>query len=189
MRCDRLILAAALLSISLNPFVFALADRLYEHYCELRRDDPAFDREAFGVAYAILGAQRATKILGIFARLSKRDGKHGYLNDIPLVLRYLLARLVVRPVETIAAIAQGVSAGNWTPSSAEVASMSAWAARYSRSLKCSDPFSHPAFVSVVRGASVGAGTSRSVHCATPSAFARPFTSSVLPRPGRPSSST
>lgn len=42
---------------------------------------------------------------------------------IMLVLRYLLARLVVRPVETIAAIAQGVSAGNWTPSSAEVASL------------------------------------------------------------------
>lgn len=68
---------------------FALADRLYEHYCDLRRDDPAFDREAFGTAYAILGAQRATKILGIFARLSKRDGKHGYLRHIPRVSRYL----------------------------------------------------------------------------------------------------
>lgn len=66
-----------------------LADRLYDHYCALRRDDPNFDRAEFAVAYAILGAQRATKILGIFARLSKRDGKHGYLRHIPRVSRYL----------------------------------------------------------------------------------------------------
>ena len=37
----------------------------------------------------MLGAQRATKILGIFARLSRRDGKHQYLRHIPRVSRYL----------------------------------------------------------------------------------------------------
>lgn len=37
-----------------------------------------------------MGAQRHLKVLGIFARLSIRDGKHGYLNDIPLVFKYLL---------------------------------------------------------------------------------------------------
>jgi aminoglycoside/choline kinase family phosphotransferase len=68
---------------------FDLADALYERYCALRKDDPHFDRAEFDVAYAILGAQRATKILGIFARLSKRDGKHGYLRHIPRVSRYL----------------------------------------------------------------------------------------------------
>lgn len=68
---------------------FAFADELYEHYCGLRKDDPDFERAEFDVAYAILGAQRATKILGIFARLSKRDGKHGYLRHIPRVSRYL----------------------------------------------------------------------------------------------------
>jgi len=68
---------------------FGLADALYAHYCALRKDDPGFDRAEFDVAYAILGAQRATKILGIFARLSKRDGKHGYLRHIPRVSRYL----------------------------------------------------------------------------------------------------
>jgi N-acetylmuramate 1-kinase len=62
---------------------------LFEHYCRLRAGDPAFDREQFTAAYAILGAQRATKILGIFARLSKRDGKHGYLRHLPRVSRYL----------------------------------------------------------------------------------------------------
>ncbi len=68
---------------------FAFADELYEHYCGLRAGDPGFDREAFDIAYCVLGAQRATKILGIFARLSKRDGKHGYLRHVPRVSRYL----------------------------------------------------------------------------------------------------
>ncbi|MCP5174629.1 MAG: phosphotransferase [Moraxellaceae bacterium] len=40
-----------------------------------------------------MGAQRHLKVVGIFARLSLRDGKHGYLNDIPLVFKYLLNEL------------------------------------------------------------------------------------------------
>ena len=36
-----------------------------------------------------MGAQRHIKVLGIFARLSHRDGKNGYLKDMPLVMRYL----------------------------------------------------------------------------------------------------
>jgi aminoglycoside/choline kinase family phosphotransferase len=36
-----------------------------------------------------MGAQRHIKVLGIFARLSHRDGKDGYLKDMPLVLHYL----------------------------------------------------------------------------------------------------
>lgn len=36
-----------------------------------------------------MGAQRHIKVLGIFARLSHRDGKDGYLKDMPLVLLYL----------------------------------------------------------------------------------------------------
>ena len=48
-----------------------------------------FDREDFLSAYAILGAQRNTKILGIFARLAERDGKRGYLAHIPRVSAYL----------------------------------------------------------------------------------------------------
>jgi aminoglycoside/choline kinase family phosphotransferase len=36
-----------------------------------------------------MGAQRHIKILGIFARLSHRDGKHGYVKDMPLVMHYL----------------------------------------------------------------------------------------------------
>lgn len=36
-----------------------------------------------------MGMQRHIKVLGIFARLYHRDGKDGYLKDMPLVLHYL----------------------------------------------------------------------------------------------------
>jgi N-acetylmuramate 1-kinase len=36
-----------------------------------------------------MGAQRHIKVLGIFARLCHRDGKDGYLKDMPLVMTYL----------------------------------------------------------------------------------------------------
>ena len=52
--------------------------------------DPGFDVAAFARAYAVMGAQRATKILGIFARLDRRDGKPQYLRHLPRIERYLL---------------------------------------------------------------------------------------------------
>ena len=36
-----------------------------------------------------MGVQRHLKVLGIFARLYHRDGKDGYLKDMPLVMHYL----------------------------------------------------------------------------------------------------
>ena len=36
-----------------------------------------------------MGVQRQIKVLGIFARLYHRDGKAGYVNDMPLVMKYL----------------------------------------------------------------------------------------------------
>lgn len=47
------------------------------------------DRQAFMDSYALLGAQRNCKIVGIFARLAKRDGKHGYLAYMPRVWGHL----------------------------------------------------------------------------------------------------
>jgi aminoglycoside/choline kinase family phosphotransferase len=47
------------------------------------------DRAAFRAQYEILGAQRNTKILGIFTRLWKRDGKPHYLPLQPRVWSYL----------------------------------------------------------------------------------------------------
>jgi len=48
------------------------------------------DFSEFFVDFELMGAQRHLKILGIFTRLSLRDGKHQYLNDIPLVEEYLI---------------------------------------------------------------------------------------------------
>ena len=45
------------------------------------------DRTAFARSYAVLGAQRNCKIVGIFTRLCVRDGKPGYLAHIPRVWR------------------------------------------------------------------------------------------------------
>ena len=58
----------------------ALESEFCDHYCAAcMRAEPGFDGPQFRFAYAALGAQRNTKILGIFARLAKRDGKPGYL--------------------------------------------------------------------------------------------------------------
>ncbi|OJZ19735.1 MAG: aminoglycoside phosphotransferase [Thiobacillus sp. 65-29] len=49
-------------------------------------------REDFGEFwrdFEWMGAQRHIKVLGIFARLYHRDGKDGYLQDMPRVMRYL----------------------------------------------------------------------------------------------------
>ncbi len=39
--------------------------------------------------YEWMGLQRHLKVLGIFARLYHRDGKDGYLKDMPLVFKYV----------------------------------------------------------------------------------------------------
>jgi tRNA threonylcarbamoyl adenosine modification protein YjeE len=59
---------------------------LFARYVRARRaDDPDFDPAAFAKLYATLAAQRATKILGIFARLDRRDGKPQYLRHLPRI--------------------------------------------------------------------------------------------------------
>lgn len=63
---------------------------LLTHYCRIRKyRDPHFQVVPFAETYAILAAQRATKILGIFARLDRRDGKPQYLRHIPRIWGYL----------------------------------------------------------------------------------------------------
>ena len=47
------------------------------------------DRHAFRAAYEVLGAQRNTKILGIFTRLNRRDGRTGYIERFPRIWNYL----------------------------------------------------------------------------------------------------
>ena len=47
------------------------------------------DFAAFHVDYEWMGLQRNLRILGVFARLSHRDGKHHYLDHMPRVLAYV----------------------------------------------------------------------------------------------------
>ncbi len=58
----------------------------------------AVDFAEFYQDFEWMGAQRHIKILGIFARLYHRDGKSGYLKDMPLVMDYLV-RVCERYIE------------------------------------------------------------------------------------------
>ena len=61
-----------------------------------------FDAAGFTQLYATLAAQRATKILGIFARLDRRDGKPQYLRHMPRIWSYLqrsLAHPALAPLQ------------------------------------------------------------------------------------------
>ena len=59
--------------------------------------DPSFDLETFVAHYSVMGAQRATKILGLFTRLDRRDGKPQYLKLLPRI-EQTLARNLDHPV-------------------------------------------------------------------------------------------
>jgi aminoglycoside/choline kinase family phosphotransferase len=75
-----------------------LEDAMIERYCAAAN---VADRDRFRAHYEILGAQRNTKILGIFTRLWKRDGKDHYLSLQPRVWNYLernLAHPALGPV-------------------------------------------------------------------------------------------
>jgi N-acetylmuramate 1-kinase len=76
----------------------ALELRLMTQYTRGRIEaDPAFDVNSLAAAYAAMGAQRATKILGLFARLDKRDGKPQYLVHLPRIER-ALAKSLAHPL-------------------------------------------------------------------------------------------
>ncbi len=71
--------------------------RLVALYARRRAQaDPSFDLETFVSHYAVMGAQRATKILGLFTRLDRRDGKPQYLKLLPHV-EETLARNLAHP--------------------------------------------------------------------------------------------
>jgi len=55
--------------------------------------DEAFDPAHFAELYAMMSAQRNTKLLGIFARLNRRDGKPQYLRHQPRIWTYLTRSL------------------------------------------------------------------------------------------------
>jgi tRNA threonylcarbamoyl adenosine modification protein YjeE len=59
--------------------------------------DHTFDPAGFAEIYAIMSAQRNTRLLGTFARLNQRDGKPQYLRHLPRIWTYL-TRSLAHPV-------------------------------------------------------------------------------------------
>ncbi|TIW19415.1 MAG: bifunctional tRNA (adenosine(37)-N6)-threonylcarbamoyltransferase complex ATPase subunit type 1 TsaE/phosphotransferase, partial [Mesorhizobium sp.] len=72
--------------VTISP---AIEKRTLDAYVAARHAAGAFDEAAFREAYAIMAAQRNSKILGIFVRLEKRDGKPFYLKHLPRIRDYL----------------------------------------------------------------------------------------------------
>lgn len=76
-----------------------VAHYLQDFYLQLTAQERYYqDFEQFEREFDLMGLQRHLKVLGIFSRLSIRDGKHGYLQDLPLVLEYVFEVLDKYPV-------------------------------------------------------------------------------------------
>jgi aminoglycoside/choline kinase family phosphotransferase len=82
-----------LVSLLKDCYVKWPADKIYERvmyfYDRLPRDHD-LDEAAFISRFDLMGVQRHLKAAGIFARLLHRDGKSGYLKDVPRTLTYIV---------------------------------------------------------------------------------------------------
>jgi len=92
-----------LVSLLKDCYIVWPRERVLRWVAEFRREAAALgidvgpDEATFVRWFDRMGAQRHIKVLGIFARLWYRDGKPGYLGDLPRVLDYLLAVTAVDP--------------------------------------------------------------------------------------------
>ncbi len=78
----------------------ALRSAMLERYIERS----GADRPAFLRAAAALSAQRNLKILGLFLRLARRDGKPGYLRHLPRVWGHLRRNLAHPDLQDLAGL-------------------------------------------------------------------------------------
>ena len=76
---------------------------LLSRYVRARMRKGPFEASDFARGYATLAAQRASKILGIFARLERRDHKPQYLRHMPRVWNYLQRSLAHPDLAPLAA--------------------------------------------------------------------------------------
>jgi N-acetylmuramate 1-kinase len=78
-------------------------ERVHAWLCEYRKQLAAAgfelhaDEQEFVRWFDLMGLQRHLKVLGIFARLFYRDGKSGYLKDLPRVLSYTREAALLYP--------------------------------------------------------------------------------------------
>ncbi len=98
-----------------GPLTYDLASLVYDCYInldeslierEIKRGFESFAKAGLtgAVSYAkfkhllrLTSLQRHIKVLGIFCRLSLRDGKDGYLKDLPRVINYVLSECAEDP--------------------------------------------------------------------------------------------
>ncbi|MFN3363834.1 MAG: tRNA (adenosine(37)-N6)-threonylcarbamoyltransferase complex ATPase subunit type 1 TsaE [Allorhizobium sp.] len=66
-----------------------LMDQLMADYLTARAKKPDFNEAAFLKSWAIMSAQRACKLNGLWVRLKERDGKPGYMRHLPRTLWHL----------------------------------------------------------------------------------------------------
>jgi N-acetylmuramate 1-kinase len=59
----------------------------------IKAAEPNFDVDEFEALYAAFGAQRNTRLIGLWVRLLKRDGKPGYLQHMPRTWDYVARNL------------------------------------------------------------------------------------------------
>jgi len=82
-----------LVSLLKDCYVKWPSDKIYERvmyfYDRLPRDHDLAEA-AFISRFDLMGVQRHLKAAGIFARLLHRDGKSGYLKDVPRTLTYIV---------------------------------------------------------------------------------------------------
>ncbi len=86
----------------IGPYTYDLCSLLKDAYFQLpinevqvllqyyyKQVNIGLEFSQFATQFELMGLQRHLKILGIFTRLSVRDSKHRYLQNIPLVKKYI----------------------------------------------------------------------------------------------------
>jgi tRNA threonylcarbamoyl adenosine modification protein YjeE len=68
-------------------------DLLVHYVASVGATDATFHEQAFRAAYALFGAQRNTRLIGLWVRLWQRDGKPDYMAHMPRTLDYLTRNL------------------------------------------------------------------------------------------------
>ncbi len=85
---------ASLLQDARVDVPIALEQAGIERYCaSVAAAEPGFDRAAFLAAYSTFGLQRNTRLVGLWVRLLKRDGKAHYLQHMPRTWDYVARNL------------------------------------------------------------------------------------------------
>lgn len=80
-----------------DPLVASLRDEFFQQLQQSEVLGPDWNAERFARSFDLMGLQRHIKVCGIFSRLYHRDGKAGYLADLPRVMEYVMDAAAQHP--------------------------------------------------------------------------------------------